>query len=237
MATYPYACCLERTFHEGTPKGQHKEIGGLKTYEIGAEHGNDRIIVIATDIYGNEFKNLLLVADELAKQGKYRVLIPDILKGDPVKTSVLPEWISKHGPEVTKPIVDGFLKYVTSELKPKALFGIGYCFGAKYVVPHLFEDGLLTAGAIAHPSFVGLDDIKAITKPILLSCPEHDVMFPEDQRFAAEKIMAENKIKYEVALFSGVTHGYAIKGDPSIPDVKYAITKTISDQLFWFARF
>ncbi|MCH0628680.1 dienelactone hydrolase family protein [Kocuria palustris] len=235
MASACGPCCLETNFHEGTPKGSHSQIGGLDTYSVGS---GKKIVVILTDIYGHKYNNTLLIADEISKAG-YQVLIPDILKGDPVPAEHgdLGPWLQNHTQEITTPIVNGFLKKIREELQPTFVGGIGYCFGAKYVVLNLAKDGLLDAGAGAHPSFVTIDDVKAITKPLLFSCAEVDPIFPADARFEAEKALAEIGARYQVDLFLGVSHGFACRGDMKDPVVKYAAEKALSDQICWFHQF
>lgn len=233
----PSDCCLKLSFHEGTPKGSHKQIFGLDTYQVGEQHGNDRVIVILTDIYGHKLQNVLLIADELSKSG-YQVLIPDILKGEPVDGSIpLPEWLKKHPSEVTQPIVSAFLDQLTKEYNPKFVGGIGYCYGAKYVIQELSKSGRFTAGAVAHPSFVDIEEVRVITNPILISAAETDGIFPPELRHETEKVLAEIGARYQLDLFSGVEHGFAVKGDVKDPLVKYAREKVLSDQLVWFSQF
>lgn len=233
----PGACCVAFNFHEGQAQGDHKLLFGLDTYQIGAQHGNDKVIVIITDIHGHKFNNVLLVADALSKTGKYQVLIPDILKGDPIDRD-LQEWIKDHTAEVTLPIVDNFLSTLKKEWNPKFLGGIGYCYGGKYAIQQLSKDGHLDAGAVAHPSFVSIDEVKAITKPLLISAAQVDPIFPPELKFQTEQALAAlDGVRYQVDLFSGVSHGFAVKGDITDPVVKYAKEKTVSDQLVWFDQF
>ncbi|CAN3357840.1 hypothetical protein DICA3_C15192 [Diutina catenulata] len=236
MASAPGACCIQTHFHEGKASGSHSELFGLDTYQVG---DGVKVIVIVTDIYGHKYNNVLLVADALAKGG-YKVLIPDVLQGDAVPASHgdLGPWLEKHTQEVTQPIVDGFLKKVRSELKPSFVGGVGYCFGAKYVVNNLGSQGLFDAGCAAHPSFVTMDEIKAVEKPVLFSCAEEDPIFTPESRFEATKALAAKKgVRYQFDLFSGTTHGYAVRGDIKDPAVKYAAEKTLGDQLCWFDTF
>ncbi|GEQ66866.1 hypothetical protein JCM33374_g529 [Metschnikowia sp. JCM 33374] len=235
----PGKCCAVASFHEGTPVGQHKSIFGLDTYVTGAEHSNSRIIVILTDIAGHKFNNTLLAADELAKGG-YKVYIPDILKGDPMVGPMadFPSWLQNHSNEITRPIVDGFLKALREDVGASSFVGlIGYCFGAKFAVQQLAEEGLATVAAIAHPSFVSIEEIAAIKKPIVISAAEIDPIFTTELRHETEAKLAEIKARYQITLFSGVEHGYSIKGDITNPRVRYAKEKTLADQLQWFALF
>lgn len=229
----PGQCCTLKNLHEGTPIGKLATIGGLETYTVGDE-SNDSIIVIATDIFGHKFNNVQLLADQMSKCG-YRVVIPDILKSNPIGDEALELWLTRHTPDVTSPIFDGFLAKAREELKPKHLFGIGYCFGAKFVIENLKEGGLLDAGAGAHPSFVTDEDVEAIVKPIIISACQVDPIFPVEKRQKTEEILTKKEgLFWEIDLFSGCSHGYSVRGDITIPQVKYAKERTLTDQLNFF---
>lgn len=163
------------------------------------------------------------------------MLIPDILKGDPFLadkgTETLEAWFPKHTPEVTTPIFEGFLSGVRKEMSPKYLVGIGYCFGGKYVIKQLNKSGFLDAGAVAHPTFVAEEEVEEVAKPLLISSAQIDPLFTTELRHKTEEILSKKETPWEMILFSQVSHGYSIKGDISIPQVKYAKEKTVTDQL------
>ena len=70
-----------------------KKIFGVDTYIVGE---SSNILVILTDIFGHRYNNVLLVADAISKSG-YKVLIPDILNGDPLKPGDdFQPWLPKH---------------------------------------------------------------------------------------------------------------------------------------------
>ena len=158
--------------------------------------------------------------------------------GDPIKSSdERQKWLEKHSSEKTRPIVDDFLAQLTKEKTPKSLFGIGYCFGAKYCIQNLSKDGYFTAGAVAHPSLVSVEEVNAIVKPILISAAEIDKSFTEELRNKTIKILAANKIRYQLDLFLGVSHGFAVRGDLNVPEVKYSKEKVLIDQVYFFSQF
>ncbi|RLV96185.1 Protein AIM2 [Spathaspora sp. JA1] len=228
----PSDCCGVYSLHEGTPIGKFQEVCGLDTYVVGGE--SERVIVILTDVYGNHFNNTLLVADELSRGG-YKVLIPDILLNDPIGPDLnFPKWLAAHPRKITSPIVDGFLAKVRSELNPKFLVGIGYCYGGRYVIQQLAEGKHFDAGAVAHPSFVHIEEVKGIKRPILISAAETDIIFPAELRRLTEDELYKMGVRYQLDLFSGVEHGFAIKGDMSNPAVKYAKEKVVKDQVYFF---
>ena len=190
-----------------------------------------------TDVYGNKFNNVLLTADKFADAG-YKVFAPDILFGDaiiPDKPIDRDAWFQKHSPEVTKKIVDGFMKLLKLEYDPKFIGVVGYCFGAKFAVQHInMNEGLANVAAIAHPSFVSIDEIEAIgnERPLLISAAEEDQIFPANMRHLTEEKLKDIHAIYQLDLFSGVAHGFAARGDISNPAVKYAKEKVLLDQLY-----
>jgi len=236
--------CIETNFREGKSVGSIQNICSFKEVYVstGNAKENKGIVVICSDIFGNRYKNNQLVADAFAKAGYY-VLIPDLFENDAAEFEKFGEegyfngWRSKHGFDVTGPIAKSFLEAVHSELQPKYLFSVGHCYGAKLVIQNLTKQGVLTAGAVAHASGTDLEEIKAINKPVLYSCAENDVMFSDDIRHQVQQILKKNKIIYQFDLFSGVSHGYAVRGDRTNPVEKYAMDKTLQDQIYWFDRF
>lgn len=232
----PGKCCAETNFHDGSAQGKLETVYGLDTYVVG--NSDSRFIVIATDIFGHEYNNVRLIADQWAKVG-YKVYVPDILKGDAFNPGDdLGKWIQSHTPEVTTPIYGGFVSKLREEVGKSAFIGsIGYCFGAKYVVQESAANGNLDAAAIAHPSFVSIEEVAEIKKPIIISAAETDSIFTVELRHQTEAKLAEIKARYEITLFGGVEHGYAVRGDVTNPVVKYAAEKTLNDQIGWFSLF
>ena len=98
--------------------------------------------------------------------------MPDVFHGDsaPVNSQTdfdLDKWRLGHGIERVTPIVEAALKEI-KKAEAKKIGGVGYCFGAKYVVRHL-KPGNLDAGFVAHPSFVETDEMKAIQGPLSIA--------------------------------------------------------------------
>lgn len=250
----PGKCCFMGFRHEGQPNGSIQEIFGFETYVAKPQPSHccnsrntvheDKYIVIITDIYGHKFNNVQLIADELADKTGFSVLVPDILFGDPVikldGTANFQEWLGNHSPEKTRnEAVQPFLQKLRDEKNPSFVGVIGYCFGAKFVIQQLAKDGLADVGAVAHPSFVTIEEVDAIAKekPLLISAAENDSVFPEELRHLTEAKLKENGNCYQIDLFSGVTHGFVARGDTSNPWVKYCKEKALADQIHWFTYF
>ncbi|KAI5965765.1 uncharacterized protein KGF55_001128 [Candida pseudojiufengensis] len=233
MASHPPGeCCVSSTLHEGKPIGVHKELLGLKTYTVGE---SEQILIILTDIHGNELNNVLLIADEFSKAG-FKVLIPDILKGDPIKDGDdLQIWLKSHTPEITNPIVEGFVSKVKNELKPKFLAGVGFCFGAKYAIINASSKSpLFDVISIMHPSFVTIEEVADLNVPITIQAAETDPIFTTELRHKSEVKLVEIKARYQIDLFSHVSHGFVVRGSPDDLIVKYSKERAIANTIAFF---
>lgn len=120
-----------------------------------------------------------------------------------------------------------------------------YCFGAPYVCNEL-AGNTCSAGAFAHPAFLKehhfrqikserelpplerskIDKEKKDTvtltwldskEPLFLSCSGVDHTFPTEARREAVDILRQDKKTYNVQLFSGVEHGFALRGNMENP--------------------
>lgn len=121
-----------------------------------------------------------------------------------------------------------------SNLGVERIGSVGYCFGAKYVARFLAKGKGVDVGAMAHPSFVDADEIRAIERPLTIAAAEIDHVFSEDMRHETERILKEGKKIYQITLYSGVEHGFAVRSEMSKKEVKYAKEATFLLQVQWF---
>jgi len=156
-------CCLSGKVHEGTPSGRVDTIGGLQTYIAEPEGGSTaKTVVFLVDIFGWEFKNVRLLADEYAKAGFY-CYIPDVHQGDSLPISFLQNvepplkdqeqaglidkaknavivpttlgpWLVKHREAVSEPIISGFINTVRQIPGTNKVGAIGFCWGGRYAI-------------------------------------------------------------------------------------------------------
>ncbi len=177
-----------------------------------------------------------LIADQFAKAGYYTI-IPDILDGDPAvvgKTNIV-EWLANHSPEKVRKISDVVIDRLIAH-KLKFIGAVGLCFGAKYVVLYLRTDKI-QAGAIAHPSFVTIDEVAAIKHTLLINAAETDQTFTLELRAQTEARLKEIGARYFLTFGSGISYGFMIHGDESNPVVKFSKDKALADQITWLNLF
>ncbi|KAK3675168.1 hypothetical protein LTR78_005102 [Recurvomyces mirabilis] len=254
-------CCLAGTIHEGEPRGKTITIADLDTYIVEPAKGKDNghIMLYYPDVYGM-FVNGYLIMDGFADAG-FTVLGIDYFKGDGVQKHRkfrgdpdfdFQAWLDKHM-EFSNPATPKW----NAEVKAKYGGGnkkfacVGYCYGAPYVCDSLARDGVCTVGAFAHPAFLKESHFENISsafcldfrnlhssdghfvEPLFLSCAEIDHTFPNEYRNRAVDILQAGKKPFQVQLFQGVEHGFALRGDPNNPYERYVKEQSLKGIAEW----
>ncbi|KAK0439999.1 Alpha/Beta hydrolase protein [Desarmillaria tabescens] len=224
-------CCFTAVKHEGTPIGRTDAIAGVPTYVSEPPSGGKtaqkpRVVLYFADVYGPFYVNNQLVQDYFASQGFFVVGV-DYFLGDPVHIHTEPDfdrpaWLAKSKQQA-KDMMPRWAGSYSGEYT-----AVGYCFGAPFVLD-LAASGDIVAGAIGHPAFLTEDHFKNIKKI--------DHTFPLESRRRAEDILIENKASYCFQVFSGVKHGFALRGDPNVGDTRWAKEESARGIANWFQRF
>jgi dienelactone hydrolase len=78
------ACFQGKERTDAEPTGTVSKVYGRDTYTAEPPSGAQPkgIVVIIPDAFGWEFKNNRLLADEYARQGQFRVYLPDFMDGE-----------------------------------------------------------------------------------------------------------------------------------------------------------
>ncbi|EED16216.1 dienelactone hydrolase family protein [Talaromyces stipitatus ATCC 10500] len=239
----PGSCCYKGVKHEGQPVGSISTVKDFEVYtSYPADKSTDYAVLLLTDILGHKFQNLQLIADQFASNG-YFVFMPDLFHGDPVALNPpegfdLFKWLSGHPKETVEPIVEASITELREKYKVKKIAAVGYCFGAKYVVRHLHpQQNKIDVGFIAHPSFVEADELKAIGGALAIAAAETDTIFPTEKRHESEVILKDTKLPYQINLYSGVVHGFAVRCDLSDKVAKYAKENAFLQAVQWFETY
>lgn len=87
---------------------------------------------------------------------------------------------------------------------------------------------------MAHPSFVSDDELASITGPLSISAAETDAIFPADLRHKSEVILQKTGHPYQINLFSGVDHGFAVRGSEDSKVEKFAKEQAFLQAVIWF---
>lgn len=152
-----------------------------------------------------------------------------------------PHWLqhgsdgrNPHTPELVDPIMVAGIRALR-DMGLTRIAGVGYCFGAKYVIRH-YKTGI-ACGYVAHPSFVDEDELAALSGPLSIAAAETDAIFPPDKRHRSEEILLETKQPYQINLYSGVVHGFAVRGDVHVQAQRFAREQAFEQAMTWFAEF
>jgi len=247
MASNPGGhCCTVGTLFEGEPKGKTIKIDGkVDGYLATPTDGNkDAAIVYLPDVIGI-WQNSKLMGDSFAEKG-YTCVVLDIFNGDAIPLNRpegfdIASWKAKgstgdnpHTPDAVDPIVVSAIKHLKDQGFSK-IGAVGYCFGAKYVVRH-YKSGI-DCGYVAHPSWVEEEELAAITGPLSITAAETDGAFPADKRHKSEEILIKTQQSWQINLFSGVQHGFAVRGDLKIKKQKFAKEQAFLQAVAWFDEF
>ncbi|MCJ1251284.1 hypothetical protein MMC30_008515 [Trapelia coarctata] len=256
MASHPPAqCCTVGVKHEGEPTGTFEVIEDIETYialppsTTPTPHPHTALLLL-TDVIGHRFPNAQLIADQLAQNG-YPTYIPDLFFGDAIPlnrpanydlqawlkglpTATNPQGEGKgHAVERTEPVVRALVRHLREELGVKNLGVLGYCFGAKYAIRAL-GDGGADAAFVAHPSWVAAEEVRAIKGPLSIAAAETDRIFPAEKRHETEGILGEVGRPWQVCLYSGVEHGFAVRGEVGKKDARFAKERAFVQAVAWF---
>jgi len=247
MASNPPArCCTVGVKHDGTPTGKlvrvaDKHDAYLATPPADKAHEGVGILLIP-DVIGI-WQNSKLIADQFAANG-YLTLLLDVFNGDPIPLNRpegfnLMKWLEEgsdgknpHTKAFVDPIVVDGIKALKEEYGVTKIGAVGYCFGAKYVCRH-FENGI-SVGYVAHPSFVEEDELRGFKGPFAISAAETDAIFPAEKRHRSEEILKEGGQPYQINLFSGVVHGFAVRCDTTKRPEKFAKEQAFLQAVSWF---
>lgn len=98
----------------------------------------------------------------------------------------------------------------------------------------LAAEGFISAGAFAHPSSLTEENFQNLAKPLLLSCAENDHAFPPEKWQKAQSILKEGGKKYQLQLFQGVSHGFAVRCNLDDPYERYVKEQSYRGIVEWF---
>uniref|UniRef100_A0A2N9GW19 Dienelactone hydrolase domain-containing protein n=1 Tax=Fagus sylvatica TaxID=28930 RepID=A0A2N9GW19_FAGSY len=199
---------------------------------------------------GETFGN---IADKVAQAGFYAV-VPDFFYGDPYvvnSSRTIPEWLKTHGTD--KGFEDA--KTFISALKKEGIHAVGaggFCWGGKVVV-QLAKTDFTKATVLLHPSWVTLDDIKAVKVPISILAAELDNGTPPALLNQFEDALSKHKVpktdfqspinsailqvKNFIKIFPKVKHGWTVRYNESDVTTVEAAKEAHKDMLLWLSKY
>jgi dienelactone hydrolase len=189
-----------------------------------------------TDIYGIVTLQSKLLADSMAAAG-YFVVMPDIFNKDiPAENKPLdfPVWGPKHPPSEADTILTKTIATMRGNYGVKRIGSVGYCWGGRFTIRQLAQNKAIDAGFVAHPTQVEAGEFSAIAGPLSIAAAESDAQFNTTKRRETEDILQKKGSAYQINLYSGTQHGFAVSVD--VKDKKKAFAKqaAFSQAIRWF---
>lgn len=255
--------CVTGYFDEGKPTGQDILLDGvIPCYVAKASVESDKAIILITDIFGFEIVNIRLMADKIAARG-LTVYVPDLHSGKSLGHEIyvsvtgtpdagicgqvldgvrffaslpsLISWMGQHGEKETIPILDRVISAI-NKLGFTKLGTQGFCWGGKYSVMMGAGDKFKAIVA-AHPSMLKMpNDIQAINVPALFLCAEVDFTFSKADLETTKGILAEKGPNNVVKVYTGVKHGFTVRGDEKNPIVNAARIDALETSIDFFLK-
>lgn len=204
-----------------------------------------RSVLFILDIYGFHPESLL-VADEIAKRGNYRVYVPEFFEKSP--ENPLGPWpmdavIGQHEgwpnfyKYITAPTTYAKVAAAAKRLKEKdgvEPLAVGFCWGAK-MISGLAAEGLVAACSNVHPSFFKEEDA-ANTKVPFAVFPSKDENKEDMEKIKAK--LEERKLLGSWIEFPLVHHGFAAaRFDAKDPNCATGRDEVINATVEFFNKF
>lgn len=256
----PAACCSTGHAHNGTPTGTLIQIPDttisayLATPSSSSTQLKEKGILFIPDILGLHINNKLL-ADRFASAG-YLTLLVDIFNGDPYPLNkpfailsptddLTRDWAAHgsdgknpHTTEQIDPIVRSAIDYLRSKEHHgiTRLASVGYCVGVKSLVRFLdMGKDKIDVGFGAHPSYVTEEELWASRGPLSIAAAgESDLIFTNELRHQTEEILRKKGEVWSIALYSGVSHGFAVRGNPERKEDRWAMDEAFEQAVRFF---
>jgi len=145
-------------------------------------------------------------------------------------------WKKRHEPPATDPILARVVDYIHNQYgKDARIGGVGYCFGGRYVI-RLMGSGIIDVGAINHPSFFTMEEVSLLAKGkrLAIYAAETDDILPPEKRREMEDVLTKIGATWMSAVYSGTNHGFSVRGDLTVKEVRLAKESAFRGAVSWF---
>ncbi|KAI5065432.1 hypothetical protein GOP47_0020127 [Adiantum capillus-veneris] len=246
--TGPHAgkCCVAPPADEYASVGREvADIGGLPAYLTGSPSAASALLFIS-DIYGWKVPQTRRLADKVALEGGFLVVLPDFMEDDFFASSNpdnpyegLDVYLAKHSQ--AKAIVEA--SKIIEELNRqgfKRVGVVGFCWGGKITVSLINGSTKVDASVMLHPSFLLEEEIQAVKVPLAILGAEIDEITPPQMANEFGAILAkipEVQGKTMVKIFEGGDHGFSTRYDPQDAEAVARATEACNDMINWFQKY
>ncbi|KAI0304477.1 dienelactone hydrolase endo-1,3,1,4-beta-D-glucanase [Multifurca ochricompacta] len=221
-----------------------------------------KAIVLLTDIFGLPLPNPRIVADHLAEHIGVDVWVPDFFNGKPPfnVNDLEPLMPDRAGVKFTwaniallifkvLPAIPGMIfnrpsivdarvhEMIKAEKGYEKIGAVGQILLWRFHGrPSGFDDSVNTI-VIAHPSTLKPAQIQAIKVPTSWALAEEDMSFKDSDVKTAQDIFNKlNHVEYEFKIWKGTFHGFAVRPNLQVPEVKAGYEGALDQTVAWFKK-
>ncbi|KAH7390721.1 Alpha/Beta hydrolase protein [Pyrenochaeta sp. MPI-SDFR-AT-0127] len=223
-------------------------------------YASEGYLVVMPDQFDNDPAPNSVDMTEISQEASWLESIK-LRTAEGIKSFMIDMWLARHTPEKVLPILHKVVEGAREEFADAVangggVYGVGYCFGAKYIIilagehadtaalspsaPADEEQGpvkkqpVLKAGAVAHPTMLTKEDLEGVRAPVYFAAVKDDPMLSEEEILTpGRRAMEANKVEHEVQVFSGVPHGFAVLGDYDDSNIKQSQRQAFGQMLGW----
>lgn len=110
----------------------------------------------------------------------------------------------------------------------------GYCFGGRYAFRFAGPAGGTVAAFAAHPSLYTDAEAAGVDGPMGVAAGQNDTLMPPERRYALEGLLAGQSHPWQLSVYSGAPHGFAVRGNLSDAQQRFARLQSFSQAVSWF---
>ena len=96
--------------------------------------------------------------------------------------------------------------------------------------------GIIDVGAINHPSFFTMEEVSLLAKGkrLAIYAAETDDILPPEKRREMEDVLTKIGATWMSAVYSGTNHGFSVRGDLTVKEVRLAKESAFRGAVSWF---
>ncbi|KAG8930105.1 hypothetical protein FRC01_003250 [Tulasnella sp. 417] len=244
----------------GELSGEMITIGSFKTYFRKSSSSTEsepskKALVLFTDIFGLTIPNTQLNGDRLGQSLDVDVYVPDLFEGKPLVSQEDMGPFTVHQPGVTlsfkqqlgrawallkrlphlrreitnrpgavKRRGEAFIKALKEAKHYDRIGIVGYCFGGGVAI-HVAATDLVDTIVIIHPSLTSREEVARI-RDMWISAATRE----QYEGVLRAKLEAQD---FEIQVYPGTTHGFAVRPNLEIPEVKQAYEGALQQTTKW----
>lgn len=145
-------------------------------------------------------------------------------------------FIAKNTPSVIEPLLEAAITYARSTAGATKVGITGYCFGGRYSFRMANASRAIHADMAfaAHPSMLQDNETASIGVPVSVAAAETDSLLTPEKRAQIEEILQNTTRPYQMALYSGTSHGFGVRANVSDPIQKFGKESAFLQAVRWF---